>query len=374
MVSCRVNPPTDRGGPATAPPSLMPQRSLLLRSGRVAWSLLGVAGVIVLLVFALSRVAVVVVPLLLALFPAAALSPAVGWLVRHRVPRVLAALLVVLAVLGGIAGLVAALVPQFVGQLPALADSVTRSVRQLQPLLERAPGVPEGTSLTELAEQATSWLTGGDAVGGAVGLTLGALEFLAGAALVLVALFFYLYDGGRIGGLAIGVLPPSRRATATELGGRLWSTLGRFFRAQFVVAVFDAVLIGTGLALIGVPLALPLAVLVFLGGFFPYVGATASGLLAVLVAFADGGTGIALGTLALVLGVQQLEGNVIEPLVAGRMVRLSAFTVIVAIAAGATVLGVLGAFLAVPVAACTARVLGFVRERREAGEVGRAVS
>ena len=143
--------------------------------------------------------------------------------------------------------------------------------------------------------------------------------------------------------------------------------MGAFFRAQSVVAVVDAVLIGTGLALLGVPLALPLAVLVFIGGFFPIVGAFVSGLLAVLVALADGGLGLALAVLALVLAVQTLEGNVIQPLIAGRTMRLSAFGIILAVAVGSTLLGVLGAFLAVPAMAAMVR-LGHFLQQRQAGE------
>lgn len=337
----------------------------MLRVGQIAWALLGVAGVAVLLWLVVSRLAVVVIPLLLALFPAAALAPLVGWLTRHRVPRMLAALLVMIGLLAVVSGLVAAVVPAFVAQLPALAESVVRSLRELQPLLNRIPGMEPGTGLEELGQRAANWATGGDAAATAVGATRSALEFLAGLLLLFVALFFYLYDGGRMVGATVGVLPRRHRAPAQELGSRVWHTLGGFILAQSVVATFDAVLIGIGLALLGVPLALPLAVLVFLGAYFPYIGATVTGMLAVLVALADGGPVLALGVLALVLGVQQLEGNVIEPLVTGRMVRLHPFVVIVAIAAGATLLGVLGAFLAVPLAACAARVFSFVRERRD---------
>jgi len=121
-----------------------------------------------------------------------------------------------------------------------------------------------------------------------------------------------------------------------------------------------------------VPLVLPLAVLIFFGAFVPYVGALLTGLLAVLVAFADRGVGSALAVLALVVVTQQVEGNVLQPLVMGKVVRLSAFTVIVAIGIGATLLGVLGAFLAVPAAAVTARVVTFLRERASGADPGTA--
>lgn len=332
----------------------------MLRAGRVAWSLLGIVAVAVLVWIAVSRLAVVVVPLLLALFPAAALAPLVRWMVRHRVRRAVAALLVLVGLLAVVGGVIAAVVPQFVWQMPALIDSVSRSVRQLQPLLDRVPGLGQGTSLQELAQRIG---VGGDnALRIAVGYTSSAVEFLGGILLLLIALFVYLYDGQRLAGAGVGLLPRPHRERALELGERLWRTLGDFFRAQCAVAMVDAVLIGTGLVLLGVPLALPLAVLVFLGAFFPYIGATVSGLLAVLVAFAAGGPGLALAVLALVVGVQVLEGNLVEPYIAGRMVRVRPFIVIVAIGVGGTLLGVLGAFLAVPAAACLARLVAFLRE------------
>lgn len=350
--------------PATPP--LVPARADgLLRAGRVAWSLLGIVAVSVVVWFVLSRLAVVVVPLLLALFPAAALAPVVRWLVRHRIPPALATLLTLIGLLAVVGGLIAALIPQFVEQLPALADSLSRSVRQLQPLLERIPGLPRDISLQELARR-LGGVGDPNVVRIAVGYTRSAAEFLGGLMLLVIALFVYLYDGDRLARAGVGLLPHRHRETALELGRRLWDTLGSFVRAQLAVATVDAVLIGIGLALLGIPLALPLAMLVFLGAFFPYVGAAVSGLLAVLVAFAHGGPGLALAALALVVGVQQLEGNLVQPYIAGRMVQVRPFVVIVALGIGGTLLGVLGVFLAVPAAACLARTADFIRENEAA--------
>lgn len=136
-----------------------------------------------------------------------------------------------------------------------------------------------------------------------------------------------------------------------DLGRRLWGTLGAYFRGQVLVGLVDAVLIGAGLLLLGVPLAVLLAVLVFIGAQVPIIGALVSGSLAVLVALADGGLGLALATIGVVVTVQFVEGDFIEPILMARMVRLSPFAVIVAVSIGSTLLGVLGALLAVPVAA-----------------------
>ncbi|MEX0657943.1 MAG: AI-2E family transporter, partial [Egibacteraceae bacterium] len=130
----------------------------------------------------------------------------------------------------------------------------------------------------------------------------------------------------------------------------MWTTLGRYFRGQLLVAAVDAVLIGLGLLLLGIPLAVPLAVLIFFGGLFPIVGAVTSGVVAVLVALADAGLATALIVLGLIVAVQQLESNVLEPVVLGKTLALHPLMVLLAITAGAVTLGVLGAFLAVPVA------------------------
>lgn len=334
----------------------------LLRAGRIAWALLGLAGLLVIGWLVAFRLAVVVVPLVLALFPAAVLSPVVDRLARHRVPRPLAAAAVVLLTLGVVGAVLSVIVPAFRAKLPELAQSLTQGGSRLDELVDRLPSVDRGTSLSDLAGQLLQF------VGGFGTIVSTTVTVLAATVLLVVLLLCYLTVGRRMAATGIGLLPVRWRADAAELGAQLWHTLGSYFRALFLVAVFDSVSIGTGLWLLGVPLVLPLSVLVFIGAFFPYIGALVTGLLAILVALASGGLGTALAVLVLVLVVQQIEGNVLQPLLVGHIVRLSAVVVIVAIATGATLLGVLGAFLAVPVAACLARVVTFAREPRAATE------
>jgi putative heme transporter len=147
------------------------------------------------------------------------------------------------------------------------------------------------------------------------------------------------------------------------VGDRVWYTLGAYFRGQLIVAAVDAFFIGLGLFLLGVPLALPLALLVFFGGLFPVVGAFTAGALAVLVALADQGLIVALLVLALNVAVQQAEGNLLEPLIVGRATKLHPLAVLVALTAGAVTFGILGAFLAVPVVASLNAGLGFLFTR-----------
>ncbi|MGH4027161.1 MAG: AI-2E family transporter, partial [Pseudonocardiaceae bacterium] len=249
-----MRPSRRRRAPEPAAPPAEPGRADgLVRAGQLAWSLVGIVAVAALAWIAVSRLAVVVVPLLLALFPAAALAPLVQWMARRRVHPVLAVLLVLAGLLAAAAGVIAAVIPQFVAQLPALVDSVSRSARELQPLLDRVPGLAGGASWQELAQR---WggLGGGSALRTAVGYTSSVVEFLGGLLLLLIALFVYLWDGQRLARGALSVLPRRHRRSAAELGDQLWRTLGDFFRAQTTVALVDAVLIGAGLALLGVPL------------------------------------------------------------------------------------------------------------------------
>jgi putative heme transporter len=343
------------------------ERDRLLRAGLVVWTAIG-AGLLVVAAWMLAgRLAVVVVPLLLALFPAALLAPLVSWLVRRRVPRPLAVALVLVLSVALVAGVIALVVPNFVAQVPDLARSIDDAATRVQGLLRRLPFVAQDATLGELARQAATELAGG-----LQAAVLTGVDLLTGLVLLLVALALYLEGGPRIVRTGLSALPAGRRADGAELVGLAWGTLSGYVRALFLVALFDATIIGSGLWVLGVPLVLPLAVLIFFGAFVPYVGALLTGLLAVLVAFADRGVGSALAVLALVVVTQQVEGNVLQPLVMGKVVRLSAFTVIVAIGIGATLLGVLGAFLAVPAAAVTARVVTFLRERASGADPGTA--
>ncbi len=326
------------------------------------WTLLGVAGLLFVGWLVFLRLEVVLAPMLLALFPTAALAPVVGWLAGRRLPRPLATLLVMLTVLGALVGLGMLIVPVFLAQLPELAQSLTQSGTQLDSLLSRLPFGQPGASVSELARRAALALSGG-----VTALLSAALSIGSGIVLVVALWAVYLSGGPRIVRTALGLVPSRHRSEARELGDRIWQTLGSYTRALTAVAIFDAIVVGMGLWFLGVPLVLPLAVLVFIGAYLPYVGAFASGLVAVLVGLAEGGLGRATAVLVLIIVVQMVDGNVIQPLVMGRVVAVTAVTVIVSVAIGATLLGVLGAFLAVPVAAIIGRTIAFVREQQAAG-------
>ena len=339
-----------------------------MRLGGKAWALLGVVAVGVLLYTALSTLSIVVIPLILALFPAALLSPASDWLTRRRVPAALSSLLTILGFLLVVVGGTSLLAPQIAAEAPGIVEQVESGIDQLQELLDDGlPFVEEGTDVAELLalaqEQAVSFL---EREGVAIATTLA--EGIAGLLFGLVGLFFYLKDGRRIAGWSLRLFPRDARATVGEIGTATWTTLGGYFRGQLLVALVDAVFIGLGLYLLGVPLVLPLAVLVFFGGLFPIVGAVLSGAVAVLVALATEGLAIALGALAVVLAVQQFESNVLAPVVLGKATELHPLAVIVSLTAGGVLLGILGAFLAVPIAASIARGARILRQRFDAAD------
>ncbi len=346
-------------GGSTRPDRDLPDR--LWHLGRAAWGLLGLAGAAVLLGFASSQLILVVVPVVLALFPATLLVPVAGWLKERGVPAALASLVSILAGIGLIVCVIAVLIPVVAAEAPELADSASDGIEELEELVaDLGIGIESVDDLLDNVQEQIGDL--GEYTGEALDAAVVAAETVTGMILVVVILFFYLKDGRRLTDGVVATLPERHRSRAATIAEQAWTTLGAYFRGQMLVALVDAVLIGLGLWILGVPLALPLAVLVFFGGLFPIVGAVVTGMVAVLVALADGGLGPALVVFALVLIVQQLESNVLEPYILGRAIHLHPLVILLSITGGAATLGILGAFLAVPAAAVTARTIEILRD------------
>jgi putative heme transporter len=348
--------PVPTGGP--------PRAERLWKLGRTAWALVGVALVLALLGYAASALVIVVVPVILALFPATLLAPVADLLRRIGLPSALAALVALLFGLGVFFGILAGAIALVIAQAPELLESAAEGVGEIEAWLEDDPlgiGVEGFADAAEFLQEQLGEV--GDLAGQAGTAAVLAFEVVAGVLLMFVVLFFYLKDGRRLRDAIVTTVPAHRQPIVREGLDRSWATLSSYLQGQLLVALVDAIFIGVGLLILGVPLALPLAILVLFGGLFPIVGAVATGALAVLVALADGGLTTGLIVLGIVLLVQQLESNVLEPLILGRTIHLHPLVVLAAIAAGATVLGVLGAFLAVPVAAITALIVDLVRGR-----------
>jgi len=300
-----------------------------------------------------TQVQMITVSLAIAVIVTALLLPPVDWLDRRGLPRGVGVAMVLLGGTAVLGGVLAFVVSQFISGLPALGGEVTRSIDSARDWLVDGPlGVSReqidnfGNSAVEAVRDNQERLTSG-----ALSTATTVTEIITGAFLVLFAVIFLLHGGRNIWAYMTRIVPSDSRDRVREAGKSGFSSLTGFVRATFFVAMVDAVGIGVGLAVLGVPLALPLASLVFLGAFIPVIGAVLTGLLAVVVALLSKGFLVAVLVLALVLAVQQIEGNVLQPLVMGRAVQIHPLAVLLAITAGAVLAGIVGALLAVPLLA-----------------------
>ncbi len=312
-----------------------------------------------------TRLMIVVAPVAVALLIAALLSPGVSLLVRHRVPKGLATAIVLLVGIAAIAGLVWFMVATLVAGLPDLGKQLGESYQQLRSWLTDGPLGLTGTQLDSMLAEGQSWFNRNRSAiaSGALGALSTAGAVLAGFVLVVFLLIFFLHDGDRMWRGVTSPLPERHRELVRRAGSRAFADLTRYVRVTVIVALIDAVGIGIGLWITGVPLVLPLAALVFLGAFVPIVGAFVTGLVAVLVALVAQGPLIALVVIGIVVLVQQLEGNVFEPLLVSKSVKLHPVAVILAVAIGVELAGIVGALFAVPVLAVVRSVYLSLRER-----------
>jgi predicted PurR-regulated permease PerM len=320
-----------------------------------AWALriilFAVAGYVLLEVIALLRV--VVIPVVVALLLAALFQPVAAILRRRGMGRSPAAALVLVAGLAIVFGGLGLIVQTFISQLDDLSTQVREGVDEVQTWLSRGPLHVSQTQLNDGIERLQQSVTQnqGALTSGALNTATTLGEVAAGFFLVLFTLFFFLRDGGQIWTFLCRMLPKDARVPTARAGHYSWHTLVSYVRATVLVAFVDAVGIGIGLAIMRVPLALPLAALVFLGAFIPVIGATLSGAVAILVALVTQGPVSALIVLAIVIAVQQLEGHVLQPLIMGRAVALHPLAVILAITTGVVTAGIVGGLVAVPLLA-----------------------
>lgn len=319
-----------------------------------SWRLLIILGALVAVIWVVSHLEVIVVPVLLATMVTAMLLPLVDFLDRKGLPRGAAVAAVIVGSIVVVGGLLTFVVSQFIQGAPALVDQVTLSITNARNSLNTGLlshfSNDQIKSATDTAIEALknnqSKLTSG-ALSTAGTIT----EIVTGALLMLFTLIFLLQGGRHIFAFVTKIFPTNVRPRVRDASRAGFHSLIGYVRATFLVAFVDAVGIGTGLAIMGIPLALPLASLVFLGAFIPLVGAVLTGGLAVVVALIAKGWVYALITFGLIIAVQQLEAHVLQPLVMGRAVSLHPLAVVLAITAGGVTAGIVGALLAVPIVA-----------------------
>ncbi|MGC4854899.1 AI-2E family transporter [Micromonospora sp. DT4] len=315
----------------------------LIVIGVVAWALLRIVG----------TVRIVIIPLAIAMLLSALLAPAVGWLLRARLPRSLATAVVLVGGLAAVIGTLTLVVNEFIQGVPELSEKSSQGVRQIQNWLKTGPLHLSDTQLDRYIDEAQGWINDNTSkfTSGALSTAATLAEVLTGTLLVLFATFFFLRDGNKIWRFVVRLLPVAARWKVDDAGRAAWQTLVAYVRATVLVAFIDAVGIGIFLVIFDVPFAFPLAALVFLGAFIPIVGAALSGGVAVLVALVDSGPVTALIILGAVIGVQQVEGHVLQPLIMGRAVAIHPLAVIIGIAAGVVLAGITGALVSVPLIA-----------------------
>jgi putative heme transporter len=302
-------------------------------------------------VWALREISLVVIPVIIALILAAAVSPVVARLTRAGIPNGLASFLALLLGLGSFALIVWFVVRAIRAEWEELAGAAGEGFDRLQEWLIDGPIGIEEQQITELREQATDLLTGDTVQEGAVAGATAALEVATGTVLAIVVLFFLLRDHRKIWAFFLRPLSPASRDRADRIGYEAVQVGGGYMRGIVLIAFVDAFFIGLALFILGIPLALPLAVLVFVGAFIPILGATLAGTFATLVALVSDGPVTALIVLGVVIAVNQLEGNLLEPVVMGRTLHLHPLAILLALTAGTILSGIVGALLAVPIAA-----------------------
>ncbi|HEY6744356.1 MAG TPA: AI-2E family transporter [Mycobacteriales bacterium] len=332
----------------------------------VGWSasvlVLGLA--LVLLLRLLMRIAPVTFAVVGAVLLAALLQPLVTGLRRLRLPAALAALAAVAALLGVLLGAAALIWRRAGDQLPDLRSRLADAVERIRTFLVEGPLSLDTEQVDRLADDLVSRLRE-VAPSPYAGATT-AVETVGGLLLAVALLFLLLKDGERMWMWLAGLFPVGVRDRVDRAGREGWTTLTSYVRGTVLVAAIDAVGIGLALLLLGVPLTLPLVVLTFLGAFIPIVGATVAGAAAVLVALVTNGVTDALLVLAAVVAVQQVEGNLLQPFIMGRALRLHPLVILVAVSAATLLGGIPGAVVAVPVVAVCYRVASSLRSEEPA--------
>ncbi|WP_265521172.1 AI-2E family transporter [Oerskovia flava] len=327
------------------------------RVGTRSVQVLAILALVAVAVFAVTRLTLIVIPVLIALVLAAAISPLVSFLRRKGFPSLLATVISLVALVAVLTGVVWLVVAAVVSQWPELRDQAIEGFDELQSYIQGLPFDITEEQLESVRDSVVGLLQSEAVSAGAMAGVSQTVDFVAGFVIMIVVLFFFLKDGPQIWEFLLRPFEGTSYARGQRIGDSTVQTLGGYVRGTAIVAVVDAVAIGIGLAIVGVPLVIPLAVLVFLLAFIPLVGATLAGILATLVALVALGPIEALIVLAIVIGVNQLEGDLLQPVVMGRTLRLHPLVILVALTAGTVLAGLSGAVLAVPIAASIWRAI-----------------
>jgi predicted PurR-regulated permease PerM len=331
----------------------------------VSWRFLAIAAATAVVVYALVHLRVVVLPIIVALLASTLLLPLVRWLKARGAPDALAAAAAMIAATLLVVTVGAAVAPSVADQFDELRPQAEQGVREASDVLAGPPFNVSDRELDRTVDEGIARLRENSGPL-ARGLQSGAVllgEIVTGLIIAVLLTFFLLKDGERIWGYLIALVGRRSRHDADELGRRAYTALAGYIRGIALVGLVDAILIGIALAIIGVPLVVPLMIITFFAAFVPLIGAFLAGLVAVLIALVAGGLVDALLVLAAIVAVQQIEGHLLYPVLMARTVHLHPAVIVVALAAGGVLGGIVGVFLAVPVAGVLSVVLEYARGR-----------
>ncbi|CAH0163134.1 AI-2 transport protein TqsA [Arthrobacter sp. Bi83] len=310
-----------------------------------------VLAVAVVSIYGLLQIRLLVIPVVIALILAAAIGPFVNVLRRRGMPGGAATGLAFVALLLVLAGVATVIFFSVRSQWGELVQQASSGLDELEKFLLSGPLPIDREQLNQAREGAVQFATSSQVRSGALSGLSVVTEFFAGASLVVVILFFFLKDGARIWNFILRPFSGHREARLRRAGQRTLEVLGGYVRGTAIVALVDTVAIGAALLIMQVPLAIPLAIIVFITAFIPLVGATVAGILAALVALVANGPVVALIVVAVVIAVNQLEGDLLQPVVMGKSLQLHALVILMALTAGTILAGIIGAVLSVPLAA-----------------------
>ena len=302
-------------------------------------------------VYALLQIRLLVIPTLIALILSAAIGPFVNLLRRRGMPGAAATGIAFVGLLALLAGVITVIVISVRSQWSELVQQAASGLDELEKFLLTGPFPLDQEQLNQAREGIIQFATSSQVRSGAISGLSVVTEFIAGASLMVVILFFFLKDGEKIWNFFLRPFNGRREAKLRRVGRRTLEVLGGYVRGTAIVALVDTVAIGAALLILQVPLAIPLAIIVFMGAFIPLVGATVAGILAALVALVANGPVVALIVVAVVIAVNQLEGDLLQPIVMGKSLQLHALVILMALTAGTILAGIIGAVLSVPLAA-----------------------
>lgn len=302
-------------------------------------------------IFGLVYLSIVVIPVILATILASAIFPLVRWMGKHKISRTPAALIAILTLIGLLFGAGSLIFTSVKGQWKSLSSALNEGMGQIGEWLHSGELPISTERIDSIIESGSKYFTSASFGQGALTVSGSIVTVIAGAVLTIVILFFFLKDGDNVFKFLVSFFHTDLQTKLLKIGDRGAKVLGGYITGTTIVALIDTILIGAGLWILQVPLALPLSLLVFIGAYIPFIGATSAGVIAALTSLVTNDLQTAIIVGLIVLAVNQLEGNLIAPFVLGNALKIHPLGILLALAVGTVLGGIVGTLLAAPVTA-----------------------